>query len=53
MMYFVEFISITLTKVVNGEHETDYWLGYGDHEIDFEKLAQLPQFRPAEDFFRA
>jgi uncharacterized phage protein (TIGR01671 family) len=23
----------TLTRIVNGKTETDYWLGYGDHEI--------------------
>ena len=31
----------TLTRVVNGKHETDYWLGYGDHEIPFEKLLEV------------
>jgi uncharacterized phage protein (TIGR01671 family) len=31
----------TLTRVVNSEYETDYWLGYGDHEIEFEKLEVI------------
>jgi len=30
-----------LTRVFNGRHETDYWLGYGDHEMEFENLEVI------------
>ena len=31
----------TLTRIVNGKTETDYWLGYGDHEVYPENLEVI------------